>query len=86
MKFYHGTDTEGWGKIQAEGMLWGVRPLAKSRATYLALSKEEAKQYGNVVLEVEYDPNPGVDDNYNPEAWQLRVYVPILMNKVKRLK
>ena len=85
MKFYHGTDEATWGTIQKEGMLWGVRPLAKSRATYLALSKEEAKQYGNVVLEVEYDPNPG-DDNYHPDAWQLRVYVPILMNKVRRVR
>jgi hypothetical protein len=85
MKFYHGTNEETWAKIQQEGVLWGVRPLAPSRCTYLATDRAEATTYGNVVLEVEYDPN-NKDDNYHPDAWQLRVYIPILINKLKRLK
>ena len=85
MKFYHGTTKELWDQIQQEGMLWGVRPLAPSRCTYLATYKEDAEQYGDVVLEVEYVPN-NKDDNYHPEAWQLRVYVPILINNIKRLR
>ena len=85
MKFYHGTDESSWDKIQSEGMLWGIRTLAPSRCTYLAAKQEDVEDYGNVVLEVEYDPN-NKDDNYHPDAWQLRVYVPILINKVKRLR
>ena len=85
MKFYHGTSKKSWDKIQKEGMLWGIRPLAKSRCTYLAVDKAEAEQHGEVVLEVVYEPDP-TNDNYFPECWQLRVYTPILINKLKLLE
>ena len=35
MIFYHGTTEENWKRIQEEGILFGVRKLAKSRCTYL---------------------------------------------------
>ncbi len=81
MKFYHGTTKEKWKKIQEEGVLWGIRN-APSRCTYLAVREEDAYK-SEVLLEVEYTPNPGKDDNYVDGAWQLRVYVPISIKKIK---
>ena len=59
---------------------------APQRCTYLALDKPEAMQYGLVILEVEYEPHPELKhDNYDPLGWQLRVYVPIEIEKIKRI-
>jgi len=59
-----------------------------SRCTYLAVNKEEAEQYGDVVLEVEYEPKENSKDNnyFDDDCWQIRVYVPISLNKVKRIE
>lgn len=83
MKFYHGTSQETWNKIQKEGCLFGVRN-APSRCTYLAMDKEEAVQYGDVVLEVDYDPtvNPEMN-NYYDGCWQMRVYEPISLKDIR---
>lgn len=75
MKFYHGTSPESWQAIQAEGMLWGKRN-APSRCTYLALSAEDAQQYGKIVLEVDYEPQ-SLTDNWTEGCWQVRVYDPL---------
>ena len=65
MKFYHGTTEEIWKTIQREGILFGRRYITDNdgniikevdRCTYLAVDAEEAKEYGDVVLQVEYDP------------------------------
>ena len=55
-----------------------------SPCTYLAVEKKEAEQYGDVILEVEYDPtiNPKMN-NYQKDSWQLRVYEPIYINNIK---
>ena len=46
--------------------------------TYLAVDYKEAQQYGDVILEVEYDPTMNPDkNNYEKDAWQCRVYEPI---------
>ena len=75
MKFYHGTSEDNWNKIQEEGVLFGVRKFAKSRCTYLTTDISEAKQYGEVILQVEYDPLEHPDmNNYANGCWQLRVY------------
>ena len=63
MKFYHGTSEDNWNKIQEEGVLFGVREFAKSRATYLTTDINEAKQYGEVLLQVDYDPSEHPDMN-----------------------
>ena len=85
MIFYHGTTEENWNKIQNEGVLYGIRE-APSRVTYLTDTIEEAKQYGDVILEVEYDPYLHKElNNYVPEYWQVRVYEPIKLKNVKRL-
>ena len=97
MIFYHGTSEENWNKIQKEGILFGRRyilddktkkPIREvSRCTYLATDKEEAEYYGNVVLEVNYDPFEHKEhNNYIPNCWQIRVYEPILISKIKRIK
>ena len=96
MKFYHGTTSENWGKIQKEGVLFGLiivldrngNPSSKHkphRCTYLATSLEEAKCYGDIVLEVEYDPflHPK-KNNYVDGCWQLRVYEPISITNIKQ--
>ena len=87
MVFYHGTSKDSWKKIQEEGILWGRRYVVDNngnpikevdRCTYLTPDIEEASQYGDVVLEVEYDPykNPK-RNNYTEDCWQFRVYEPV---------
>ena len=83
MKFYHWTTKENREKIKSEWVLRWIRN-APSRCTYLAVDKEEAKQYGDVVLEVEYDPKQW-QDNYCEGCWQMRVYIPIPINDIKEL-
>jgi len=84
MKFYHGTSLESWGKIQKEGVLWGIRN-APSRCTYLASAREEAKQ-DEVMLEVDYDPTEGCwCNNWFSEEWQHREYEPIPLSKISEV-
>jgi len=98
--YYHGTTKENWNKIQKEGVLWGYNVYKNPDGTsyksyryaYLTPYKEVAEKYGDVLLEVEYEP-VGVDgrgiDNYGfdpPEGqtcWQFSVFVPIPLNKIK---
>ena len=81
MIFYHGTSKENWDTIQREGILFS------GRVTYLAVDMEEAKCYGNIVLQVEYDPttHPNMN-NYVDGCWQFRVYEPITISNVKVLE
>lgn len=102
--FYHGTNESSWADIQKEGVLWGGYSYHKSggkagyRYTYLTPDLRVASGYGDVILEVEYDP-VGVDgtgtDNYMfqkdiPEyppgmtCWQFSVFKPIPLSKVRR--
>lgn len=89
MKWYHGTDKEAWKYIQKERILFGIDKFDDTapRKTYLAADIEEAKCYGNVLLEVEYNPfiNPGMN-NYIDGCWQIRVYEPIQIKNIKCLK
>lgn len=89
MKFYHGTTIENWRLIQQEKMLWGVRNIEgyhPSRCTYLAVEKKDAQLYGDVVLEVEYNPyiNP-TENNYIDGCWQVRVYEPIPLKSIRKI-
>ena len=106
MTFYHGTSEENWKEIQSEGMLFGRRFIVNKkgdvikevdRCTYLASDLNEAICYGDVVLEVEYNPynrrgnikkgkNKLPLNNYIPDGWQLRVYEPIPLENIKRIK
>lgn len=90
MIFYHGTTLESWDKIQNEGILWGVRFDGQkeiSRCTYLASDKEEASQYGEIVLQVEYNPHENCKmNNYIDECWQMRVYEPINIKNITLVK
>ena len=102
MKFYHGTTEDNWNKIKEEGILYGGYTFHKTngkegyRYTYLTPDIEMAKKYGNILLEVEYNPigvgnliNSKTIDNYglNPppgeECWQFSVFIPINIDKVK---
>lgn len=95
MVFYHGTLQENWEVIQQEGFLYGRRYVTDSngkivkevsRCTYLATDLEEAKCYGDVVLQVEYDPfKHKKENNYIDGCWQLRVYEPIPLSQIKVL-
>lgn len=86
MKFYHGTSQDNWSKIQEEGILFGKRELAKSRCTYLTTDINEAKQYGEVLLQVDYDPAEHPDmNNYFDGCWQCRVYEPIALTSITEL-
>ena len=97
MIFYHGTSLENYNRILEEGILFGVRHVynskgeicntyTPSRCTYLALDKDEAKMYGEIVLEVEYNvnKNPGMN-NYAKDCWQIRVYEPIPLKYLKNI-
>ena len=105
MKFYHGTSEEKWKAIQEEGILFGRRYVTDNkgnitkevdRCTYLATDIEEAQQYGDIVLEVEYNPyndkgivkkdKRGIPiNNYIPNCWQVRVYEPIPLTDIKQI-
>lgn len=102
MKFYHGTSLEKWKLIQKEGVLWGYNihknPDGSTyrgyRYTYLTPDIKIAEKYGDVLLEVEYDP-VGVDgrgiDNYGFDpppgqiCWQFSVFLPISIDRAKRI-
>jgi len=106
MRWYHGTTRENWNAIQKEGVLFGRRfivdndgnPIKEvSRCTYLTNILKEARCYGNVVLEVDYNPldNKGKVrknkrgrplNNYIPDGWQMRVYEPITIDNVKLIE
>ena len=93
MTFYHGTSKENWDTIQKEGVLFGRRYTTTTkgfkqvdRCTYLAVDKEEAEQYGDVVLKVEYNPfKTPKHNNYCEGCWQVRVYEPITLQNIKKL-
>ena len=90
MTFYHGTTEEAYKKIVNEGILYGVRGIFQGheidRCTYLAVDIEEAKQYGDVLLQVEYDPFVNNKyNNYKEGCWQFRVYEPIPLQNIIRL-
>lgn len=95
MKFYHGTSEAAWAEIQREGQLWGKRePITfedgvttnPSRCTYLSVGDAlEAAQYGDIVLEVDYEPGSKTD-NYSDGCWQVRVYDPIPLEQVRRIE
>ncbi len=84
MIWYHGTSKDCWEKIQAEGVLFGVRGFSADRCTYLADDIQEAKCYGEIVLQVDYDPFiNSKNNNYIDGCWQMRVYEPITIDKIK---
>jgi len=78
MIFYHGTSKENWDIIKREGVLFN------GRVTYLAVNMGEAKCYGNIVLQVKYDPttHPNMN-NYVDGCWLFRVYEPITIENIK---
>ena len=94
--FFHGTTQGCWAAIQAEGVLWG-RTRAWSdgvehdgpRYTYLSPHLEVAQEYGNMVLEVEYEPvgvgsgvdNYGFDPPPGETCWQFSVFAPISLDR-----
>lgn len=91
MKFYHGTTIDNWNKIQKEGILFGRLPNPNNkyhpnRCTYLAIDIKEAEYYGEIILEVEYDPliHPKMN-NYIDGCWQLRVYEPIDIKYINKI-
>ena len=94
MIFYHGTSKENWNAIQKEGILYGRRFVTDNgniikevdRCTYLAVDLEEAKCYGDVVLQVEYNPLNSKHNNYKEGCWQVRVYEPIPIYKIQEIK
>ena len=89
MIFYHGTSLENWKLIQEEGILFGklfVNDKLISRCTYLATDLNEAKCYGDVILEVEYNPfKRNKKNNYIEGCWQFRVYEPIPIQNVRKI-
>ena len=89
MVFYHGTTLENWKLIQEEGILFGklfVNDKLVSRCTYLATDLDEAKCYGEIILEVEYNPFKRKKmNNYVEGCWQFRVYEPIPIENVRKI-
>ena len=105
MIWYHGTSKKNWEAILKEGILFGRRFIIDkdgniikevNRCTYLTPDIEEAKQYGEIILEVKYNPfnekgeikkdNRKIPlNNYIPDCWQMRVYEPILIENIKKL-
>lgn len=78
MIFYHGTDKHGLEETERQGYLLHKRAQGMSHCVYLAVDIEEARQYGDVLMRVEYDPQKNKSmNNYLEGCWQFRVYEPI---------
>ena len=85
MKFYHGTTKDAWNKIKKENTLWGIRTIKgynPSRCTYLTPFLKNAKIYGSVILQVEWDPECEGINNFCDNCWQFREYAPIPLDRV----
>lgn len=87
MKFYHGTSKHGLKETKKQGFLLHKRTNkmfpTMTPCTYLAVDINEAKEYGDIILEVEYDPHKNPEmNNYQKDSWQVRVYEPIYNYKV----
>lgn len=90
LTFWHGTTKEGWAFVKKQGSL--IYPRATemfpnaSPCVYLAKSRDEAEQYGDVILKIMYDPRKNPDkNNYIKNGWQMRVYEPIPLKDVKHI-
>jgi hypothetical protein len=81
---YHGTTEEKWVQICQEGVLWGVRN-APSRCTYLTPMIDEARKYGEVLIEVQFNPELHQPHNYIEGCWQCRVYAEIPLECCRRI-
>ena len=90
MKFYHGTNEHGLKETIKQGCLLHKRGTKEfpnmSPCVYLTPDPKIAKTYGDIVLEVEYNPYENPDmNNYIENGWQFRVYEPIYkFNKIKK--
>ena len=68
--------------------------IRRNRSTYLSPVVEVSVRFGPVLLQVEYEPQgvgSGVDNyGFHPppgeECWQMTVFVPIPLSRVKRIK
>jgi RNA:NAD 2'-phosphotransferase (TPT1/KptA family) len=82
MIFYHGTSKENWQSIQQEGLLWGIRNTP-SRCTYLASDLQEAVKYGEIILQIDYEPSAKeYCNNWCEGCWQHREYEPIQLSNI----
>jgi hypothetical protein len=98
MTFYHGTTILNLRKIQAEGLLWGIRsrlPGANrdpDRATWLAVVARDAEVWSHVevVLEVVYESGRsdslGRLDSYHEGDWQFITYEPIPIDNIASIR
>jgi len=94
VKFYHGTKEAAWIAIQKEGVLWGPGRPGGYRHTYLSPERDVAEKYGDVMLEVEWEPkgvgsgidNYGFDPPPGQTCWQFAVFVPIHLGRVRRIR
>ena len=84
--WYHGTTKEIFNKIKKDGVLYGFHKSGK-RFTTLSLDKEEANFYGDVLLAVTYNPVEDlINNDYGPHSLDLKVFSPIPMSNVKRIR
>ena len=82
--WYHATTPDRWAEIQREGVLWGKRK-APSRCTYLAAKVENALHYGEIILEVHFNPEEHKPNNFHPDCWQCRFYCPIELKLIRQI-
>lgn len=110
MIFYHGTSNKNWECIQKECILFGIHSSvslvwngkylsqpSSNRYTYLSPYYNMAKNFGDIVLKVKYEPkgfnitdkNGEKYDNYIfgshkiQDFWQFSVFKPILLKNCK---
>ena len=82
LTFYHGTDRYGLRETEEQGFLLRKGAI-DTPYTYLTTDIKEAKKYGNIIIEVQYDTNKHPEmNNYQKGDWQCRVYEPIYNYKV----
>lgn len=84
LTFYHATNKLGWEFTKLQGFLLYPRDYGASPCVYLAKTRKQAEEFGNIILRVKYDPtiNP-TKNNYEKSSWQVRVYEPIPMKDIE---
>lgn len=84
--WYHGTTREAWEQIVKDGFLWGKPKNSNRRFTYLAREKEEANLYGEVTIQVNYNPEDDLENNnYTPECLDMKVSSQISISRLKKI-
>lgn len=87
MKYYHGITLKAYIQMLEDECLFGRTSTNICGCIYLTVDEKKAEEYGEIILEVEYDPSLNEKQNdYWDKRCQLRVYESIPIENIKTLR